>query len=359
MEAALKQGDRNKPATIIAVANRAGVSPSTVSRVMNGNATVDAAIAARVRSAALELNYSASPLARSLVLGRTMTVSILVPDLSNPTFQGVLRGASHAASRNGYRVLIADSEEHASEEGSLVREMRKRSDAVILCAPRMPETDLAALVGEVTPIVLINRDSPGLDVPLLAADYETGVKLLARHLYVLGHRRIVYLEGTTQSASNSLRRRGLATFCDEHPDVRLDVVPCGSTFEDGYAVSDDALATGATGILAFNDLVAMGLMSSLAELGVRVPHDVSVTGFDDITFARYLTPSLTTASVPVEELGREAWVRLHALLSGEPPPGNVQFRPRLEVRGSTAPPRGIVNAGTERQWRAVPAGPAS
>jgi len=334
----MKQRDMTKPATIISVAVQAGVSPSTVSRVMNGNATVDPAIADRVRSAALALNYSASPLARSLVLGRTMTVAVLVPDLGNPTFQGVLRGTSHAAARDGYRVLIADSEETASEESILAREMRKRADAVILCAPRMPETELVRLAAEVNPLVLINRDLAGLDVPLLAADYETGVKLLALHLYDLGHRRLVFLEGTTQSASNESRRRGLGTFSAEHPDVHLSIIACGTTFEHGYAVADEAMATGATGILAFNDLVAMGLMSSLAESGVRVPHDVSVTGFDDITFARYLTPPLTTASVPMEDLGREAWIRVHALITGGTPPRNVRFRPRLEVRGSTAPP---------------------
>lgn len=334
----VKQLDQNRPTTIMAVARHAGVSPSTVSRVMNGNATVDPAIASRVRAAALELNYSASPLARSLVLGRTMTVAVLVPDLGNPTFQGVLRGTSRAAARDGYRILIADSEENAGEEAILVRELRKRSDAVILCAPRMSEPELTRLAREVRPLVLINRDLPGENVPLLAADYEIGVKLLARHLYDLGHRRLVFLEGTRQSESNFLRRRGLETFSAEHPDVELSVVACGSTFEHGHAIADDALATGATGILAFNDLVAMGLMSSLAERGVRVPHDVSVTGFDDITFARYLTPPLTTASVPVEQLGKDAWLRVFALINGEAPERNVRFRPRLEVRGSTAPP---------------------
>jgi LacI family transcriptional regulator len=96
-------------------------------------------------------------------------------------------------------------------------------------------------------------------------------------------------------------------------------------------------ASGATAVLAFNDLVAMGLLSALHEAGVSVPEDLSVTGFDDIPFARYTTPPLTTASVPVTELGEQAWARLWALLNEEPPDHNIYFRPRVEVRGSTGP----------------------
>ncbi|ROP49141.1 MULTISPECIES: LacI family DNA-binding transcriptional regulator [unclassified Rathayibacter] len=328
---------RTKSATINAVAKHAGVSPSTVSRVMNGNVTVDRDIATRVKASARELDYSPSPLARSLVLGRTMTVAVLVPDLANPTFQSIMRGVSWAAAKDGYRVLVADSIETASEESILAVEVRRRCDALVLCAPRMPEAQLIALTEELAPVVLINRDSPAVVVPIVTADYEAGIRPLAEHLYGLGHRRIAYLEGNPESASNRSRADGLAAFAALRTDAEIVTIPCGVTFEHGHSKADAVLASEATGVLGFNDLVAMGLLSGLHERGIAVPQQVSVTGFDDIPFARYTTPPLTTASVPVVELGELAWKRLHALLEGETPDHNINFRPRLEIRGSTGP----------------------
>src|SRR6478736_5223838 len=145
--------------TITDVAKHAGVSLSTVSRVMNGNATVDPVMAERVRASAQELGYTASALARSLVLGRTQTVAVVVPDLGNPTFQAILRGLSRAAAADQYHVLIADSAESVDEERILAVETRRRTDGLILCAPRMADDDLRALVAGIRPVVLINREA--------------------------------------------------------------------------------------------------------------------------------------------------------------------------------------------------------
>ena len=125
---------------------------------MNGNPSVDEALAEKVRAAAEELNYSASPLARSLVLGKTNTIAVVVPDLSNPTFHGVLRGLSRAAGRDGYHILIADSAESVAEERILAVETRRRCDGIVLCAPRMAEADLSPLLAELRPVVLVNRE---------------------------------------------------------------------------------------------------------------------------------------------------------------------------------------------------------
>ncbi|MCU1528192.1 MAG: LacI family transcriptional regulator [Frondihabitans sp.] len=332
----MARAPRTKPAPINAVAELAGVSVSTVSRVMNLNSTVDPEIAKRVRQAALTLNYAPSPLARSLVLGRTMTVAILVPDLANPTFQSMMRGVGRAAARDGYRILVADSIETISEESILALEMRRRCDAIVLCAPRMPEEELGALLPELAPVVLINRENAGTTTPVLTADYEAGIRPLADHLYGLGHRRLAYLEGNPESASNRSRARGLEAFATAHPGVEVVTLACGTSFENGYDRAGEVARSGATGVLAFNDLVAMGLLSGLTELGVKVPDDISITGFDDIPFARYTTPPLTTASVPVVELGEQAWKRLVAVIRSETPAVDVNYQPRLEIRGSTA-----------------------
>lgn len=320
------------------VALKAGVSHATVSRVMNGNFTVDPAIAERVREAAAELNYQPNPVGRSLALGRTDTIGIVVPDLANPTFQAILRGLSMAAAQDGYRVLIADSSEVSSEEAILAGEARRRCDGLVLCAPRMGDAELEELAPSLHPMVLINRSTTETRVPSLMVDYAQGIQELAEHLAELGHDRIVFLSGPPRSASNALRVQGLEKFKAGHPDVELQVIDAGSNFEAGHGAVDAVLASGATGVLAFNDLVAMGLLSGLHERGVRVPEDISVTGFDDIPFARYTTPPLTTAAVPITELGAQAWHSLRALIRHEgAPDSGATFRPQTEVRGSTGP----------------------
>lgn len=321
--------------TITDVARTAGVSLSTVSRVMNGNATVDPVLAERVRGVAAELGYSASPLARSLVLGRTSTVAVVIPDLANPTFQGILRGLSRAAAADGYHVLIADSAEQVDEERVLAVETRRRTDGVILCAPRMAQDELAALLPTLSPVVVVNR-APQDDAPVVSADYRTALRGLAEHLYDLGHRRIVFLAGVARSASNAARLAAIADARTAHPDLTVVELPSGVDFDSGAAAADAVITTGATAVLAFNDLVAMGLMSALAGRGVRVPDDISVAGFDDIPFAAYTSPPLTTAAVPAADLGAQAWAAMHDLLTGQTPSPVVTINPEVVVRGSTA-----------------------
>ena len=125
------------------------------------------------------------------------------------------------------------------------------------------------------------------------------------------------------------------TFRDAHPDVALTELPSGTDFDSGAAAADAVLATDATAVLAFNDLVAMGLLSTVTARGVRVPDDLSITGFDDIPFARYTSPPLTTASVPAEELGARAWRAMNGLVSGDDSPATVRLSPEVVVRGST------------------------
>jgi len=304
---------------------------------MNGNPTVDPAMAARVRKAAKALNYRASPLARSLVLGRTQTVSVVVPDLGNPAFHQILRGLSRAATQQGYHILVADSAEDVNEERVMAVESRRRTDGLILCAPRMPQAELDALLPELAPVVLINRES-SLGVPTIVADYRVALLELAEHLYGLGHRRFVYVAGVPSSSSNLSRLNAIGDFRREHSDVVVSEVPGGVGFAEGAAAADAVLQTGATAVIAFNDLVAMGLLRALEERGAEVPADISVAGFDDIPFAAYTSPPLTTSSVPTDDLGAQAWQEMSSLLAGNSPRHPVYFRPRLQIRASSAAP---------------------
>ncbi|MFI2565735.1 LacI family DNA-binding transcriptional regulator [Paenarthrobacter sp. NPDC018779] len=331
----------NRRVGIADVAEKAGVSHATVSRVMNGNAAVDPGIAARVRAAAAELKYQPNPVGRSLALGKTDTIGIVVPDLANPTFQAILRGLSIAAAQDGYRVLIADSSEVTSEEAILAGEARRRCDGVVLCAPRMPDAELEELAPTLHPLVLINRTTITTNTPSLSVDYGQGIQELAQHLVSLGHQRLVYLSGPEHSASNRQRLVGLAEFRREHPEIELQMLHGGSNFDSGHDSTEAIITSGATGILAFNDLVAMGLLSGLHERGIRVPEDISVTGFDDIPFAKYTTPPLTTAAVPINELGSLAWRRMREQIQqADEAPVHQQdeFAPRMEIRKSTATP---------------------
>jgi len=330
--------------TIDEVASAAGVSRATVSRVMNGRSTVAADIAERVRTAAQDLRYQPSRVARSLSLGRTNSVALVVPDLANPMFQQILRGTMAAAAPHDYRVLVAETAENTRDEAEVALEARQRCDALVLAAPRTSEEALLELLPRLEPVVVINRHVPGLTVPSVRVDYGAGVRSMVDHLVALGHRELAYVAGPRSSASNALRVRALDDARERHPGLRVTTVPCGPTVDAGYRVADQVLATGATGVVAFNDLVAFGLLARLNEAGVAVPGDLSIGGFDDIELARYATPSLTTAAVPQADLGRRAWELLHARVLGteqsRPGAGEgvaLHVTPGLVVRGSTGP----------------------
>jgi LacI family transcriptional regulator len=324
-------------ATIAHVAAEAGVSRATVSRVMNGLSSVDPAIAERVRAAAAKLSYSPSAVARSLAMGRTQTIAIVVPDLANPMFQETLRGLSRAAAREGYRVLVADSLEDPAEEAILAREARRRCDGLVLVAPRMDSALLGELLPELAPAVLVNRTTEVAGVPVLAVDYASGIRSIMAHLGGLGHRRVAYVAGPEASAGDRARREGLADPLPAAAGTEVAVVPCGGMFDDGYSAREAVLTAGVTAAVCFNDVVAMGLLAALHEAGVAVPDQLSVTGFDDIAFARFTSPALTTAAVPHTQLGEQAWQRLSALLGGAEPAPDADIAPRLTTRASTGP----------------------
>lgn len=333
-------GERSRATTIADVAAHAGVSQASVSRVLNGKQTVDPAIVQRVQASIATLGYSPSVAARSLVHGRNDTIAMVVPDLENPLFQGILKGLSLAAASDGYRVLVADTAEQVDDEEATAIEARHRCDAIVLCAPRMPEQRLRRLVAQVAPVVVVNRPQPDADVPIIGVDYVRGIRDLVEHLLGLGHRHLAYVSGPATSASNAERLRGVEEAEQVHPDLRIDVVPGGSRLEDGYALAEAVLgarAEGATAVIAFNDLVALGLMTRLRQLGIDVPRDLSIAGFDDVPMAGFATPSLTSMSVPRGEIGAQVWARLRTLIAGGPIEHSVLYRPRLEARESTGP----------------------
>ncbi len=343
-------------ATISEVAAAAGVSQATVSRVMNGRVTVAPDIADRVRAAALALRYRPSTSARSLSLGRTGTVALVVPDLANPVFQRVMRGAVDAAEAADHRVLVAETAGRTRRELDIVREARSRCDALVLVSPTVSDAQLHQVLGEMAPAVLVNRVLPGSPAPSVVVDHGHGLNALVEHLAGLGHRHLVHLAGPETAAATPERARTLQEAARRWDGLRVTTLPAGTGLDDGYAVADQVLETGATAVVAFNDLVAFGVLARLNETGVAVPVDLSVAGFDGIELARFATPPLTTASVDQADLGRRAMRRLLDLVAGRE---DVVYSvdvlvPSLLVRASTGPV-----PPARREMRAVPSGAAA
>lgn len=319
--------------TIRQVARAAGVSAATVSRVMNGSSTVAPDLVERVRHRAEEMGYRPNAAAQGLARGRTGTFGVLVPDLANPYFHDVLKGIGDEAGADGYRMLVADSDEHPDAEAHLAAELLTRTDGLILCSPRMSRQALAGVLAQDKPVVATNRMLLGTAVPTVLVDSYRGMTALAGHLAQLGHRRLAYLDGPATSWSNQERRRALqqaAAF-----GLEVQVVPCGSTMAEGKAVAASALTRGVTALVAFNDLVAFGALAGLRERGIAVPGDAAISGFDDIPFAAYAAPALTTVRTPKSDLGRRAWRTLQRLLSGDEDLDAEILTPELMIRAST------------------------
>jgi LacI family transcriptional regulator len=291
------------PVTIHDVARRAMVSPSTVSRALGSSNHVRGTTRERVLAAARELGYRPNPAAQSLITGRTGNLGIVVPDLGNPFYTGVLRGVQARARAAGYAVFFADSEEDTAAEASLVRSMARQVDGVIMCSPFASDAQLNAL-STATSLTLLNRRLRG--VPSVVMDSAGGMRQVLAHLAALGHRRCAYVNGPKSSWSNRERRRVLHSVAPRHHLDFVEFGPFEPKFESGPQVADLALASGVTAIVAYNDIMALGVLSRLADRQVAVPQEMSVVGFDNLLYAAVCAPPLTTVAMPMETGGRAA-----------------------------------------------------
>ncbi|MEU6714112.1 LacI family DNA-binding transcriptional regulator [Nonomuraea sp. NPDC046802] len=331
-----RQG-RQTRVTISDVGAAAGVSASTVSRVLNGTAKVDPSLAARVHDAVTQLGYRPNAAAQGLARGEWGTIGVLVPNLANPYFPDVLKAVSSVARSHGRRVMVMETDEDPSIEHDLVEDLMRSCDGVLLCSSRMARADLVALTAREHPLVLLDRIVPGLAAPAVSADFFGGMMLICGHLAQLGHRRVAYLSGPEVSWANSERIRALEAA--KAFGISVTILPCGSTSRHGYEAAAEVAGTGATALTTYNDLVALGAVTRLHELGVRVPEELSVVGFDDIALDHVAHTSLTTVSVPRGQLGRQAAETLESLMAGKHDGEPVYLSMELHVRDSTAPPR--------------------
>ncbi len=326
-----------RPATLADVAAVSGVAVSTASRALSMPGRVNSVTRERIERAALELNYRVNSQARALTSGKTRAIAVLVSDVTNPFYFDIIRGTQQQLKAAGYTQILIDTEESDELEDSMLHNLRRSFDGAILAASRLTDRRLATLAAEI-PLVAINRQTKG--VPSVFIDTPSGIDQALGHLTSLGHRDIAYVSGPETSWPNEGRWRALSRAAERGGVIARKVGPFSPKKAAGAAAADAVLNSGATACIAFNDLLAIGMLMRLRERGVRVPEDLSIVGCDDIFGADFCNPPLTTLTAPIEQAGRVAVSVLLARLDPAIAPSVRQtatLSTHLTVRASTGP----------------------
>lgn len=349
------------PVTIADVARHAGVSTATVSFVLNKTKTVTAEVRDRVLRSTHELGYQPSHAARALRTGKTATIGLIIPDLTNPFFPKLAQDVEREAAALGYAVLLADSHDDLERQAKAIQNMEGKNVDMMLVIPALGTLSLPATA---VPLVILDRSLPGQNHAAqhlsVSSDEFSGGQQAASHLLGLGHTTFAVLAGPAQAAAvsdemrssvgHSRRVQGMLSALQSagisQADTVLVLVHSDYTAEGGRQATQDLLhaSQGFTAMLATSDTLALGALSALQHAGKRVPQDVSLVGFDDIPWAALSFPALTTVRQQTAELARQA-VAL-ALSSGPASPSTLSSaRPslvptQLVVRGSCGPAGG-------------------
>lgn len=317
--------------TIYDVARRCGVAASTVSRAFSNPSRVNATTRNRVRAAAEEIGYEPRPLARAEAPGRSRTLMLVVTDIANPYYAALIKAVQSRAIERHYTLALTDSDESPQVEAGNLRHLLANSTGGILATSRLAD-DAVRQLARHRPLVMVNRVIDGL--PSLVVDSAGGMRTAVRHLAAFGHRRIAYLSGPRNSWINGQRWAAVhtesaalglrAAYLGPHPPTR----------EGGRDAAEAFVLDGATAAIAYNDLVAIGAMQRVQDMGLRVPAERSIVGCDDIFGADLVVPALTTIAGPAEQVGGAAVDVVHAELTGGAT-RSMTFDAHLVVRGST------------------------
>ena len=308
-------------ATLASVAERAGVSPATVSRVLNGNYPVAVDTRRRVEKAIRDLDYVVNAHARALLHSSSGMVGAIVNDISDPFFGAIAQGIQATAATMNRLVVICSSDGDPAQEIAYIEMLRRhRADAIILVGAAPEDTTYRrhlavharGLRSAGSRLVLCGRPAPSRSIPAQVVEFGNfdGARAITAHVIERGHRRIAYITGPSGRSTTRERLRGFrqaARASNVTVDERL-IVTGDFGRESGYDAVRKLLHNGAefTALCAANDVMAIGAMTALREAGIKVPEEVSVVGFDDIPAARDVTPALTTVRLPLAEGGRRA-----------------------------------------------------
>ena len=328
--------------TLEDVARKAGVSPATVSRAINSPDLVRPKTRARVLAAVDELHYRPNRLASDLAGGRSRTVGLIVSNLANPFFLDIFNSVEYESKRHGYEVLIENTGYEPSRLSAIVDSMLGRSPAgLVIVVSELEEQMLEELREGAIPVVIYDVGAPGENISNIRVNEPQGVKTLLKYLRSLGHERFGLITHHSQYGSMRQRRELLQSMLGE----ALAVAPDVEDSLDGGRAGARSLLDGPerpTVILGGNDHLAIGAMRELHERGLRVPDDVSVAGFDNIHWAEYVNPTLTTVNIPRDHIGRLAMERV-LTAAGAPAAAKAEeiiVQPDLVIRDSTGPAPG-------------------
>lgn len=331
------------PPSIADVAARAGVSSTTVSHVISGKRPVSDRTAKLVQRAMRELGYVPNHAARSLRLGNTRSLGLLVPDISNPYFAELAKGAEDAGEGKGYNLVLCNTSFDAEREARYLNVLRGGGvDGMIYAAGAPPAAEHVAALASTFPLVVVDEELPDVAADTIVSDNERGGLLAGEHLRDLGHREILIVDGPPSLASPPLRAKGFRS-AFAGVEARIDQVDGDFRPESATASVEAALAGGTpwfSAIFAANDLMALAAIEVLTVAGIRVPEDVSVVGYDDTMLAALVRPALTTVRQPVYRMGAVAAERLADRLIGNAPraPEKVVLDVELVVRQTSVAP---------------------
>jgi LacI family transcriptional regulator len=324
------------------VAERAGLSVSTVSHVINNTRVVSDESRQRVMSAMEELGYRPNALARSLRRRKTNTLGMIVPDSANPFFAEVARAIEDASFAQNYSVILCNSEGDLEKQQAYTNVLIDNRVAGILFVAAGISTELVNdLERRRVPLVVVDREVPGVEVDTVMTNHAQGGSLATQHLINLGHRRIACIAGNSEVSPSAERLKGYRRSLEDNNlahDERL-VVKGDFQYESGYEATTRLLALEdpPSAVFACNDLMAVGCISAARQLGLRVPDELSVVGFDDVRLASFTNPPLTTIAQPIAEIGELATkMLLERLLDLDTPPRFERLDTVLRIRRSTA-----------------------
>lgn len=326
--------------TLEMVAERAGVSPSTVSRILNGTAVVSPDKRAAVDEAIAKLGFVPNPVARGLAGGRTLSIGVISQAIDSPFYGAALRGIEMELGAAGYSPLFMSGHWHAEEEARCIDVLRsRRVDGLIVLTGRLSDTALRS-VARALPVVVTGRSLKATNLLSMDFDNREGARQATQHLQDLGHRRVAFIGGDPQHPDAVERLQGYRDAV-EAAGLRADpaLVLTGDFTEHSGLLAVERLLDSRTkfsAVFAANDQMAFGAVLGLHRRGLRVPQDVSLVGFDDVAGSVYMVPPLTTVHNPIQEIGQLAARAMLGLVTGERPAVEVPA-PRLVVRESTRP----------------------
>jgi LacI family transcriptional regulator len=337
--------------TIYDIAEKAGVSAMTVSRVINNTGRISEATRKRVRKVMEDLHYIPNSAARSLVLQKTKILSLLITDITNPFYTTIARGAEDAAKRSGFRLLFGNSDEDYAKEKDYVDMILSTRVDGVLFAPTGDQSlePIQQLQKHNIPIVVLDREVPGIEADVVLGDSKEGARRLVEHLIGLGHRRIALINGSQDVSTARLRHLG---YLEAHTlnglpaDDALIVHLNYRDFHDESAL--DALLgqpSPPTAIFAANNMLAVGVIGALRQRGLQVPRDLSVVCFDDFVYAEAINPFLTVAAQPAYQFGSLGMQLLIERIEGEAVQENRKLilPSELLIRAST---KALIPAGS-------------